>query len=302
MRSGWVAPAIVDRVVDFAIERGLRRGKLETIVGKATGAPVRADAAHAILAYVARELDDPGTVWEAADRARPADYGPYGFALQASNTLGDALMRAAQFFPSVGTTAELCISTGERTARIIVRRRDGTKSMGAQLGTQYIAGQVVRLIAAITGEQVRPHAGSTSIEIDRASLDVLLPRRDPDLARYFDGMMARGENPTAAMAVRRVLEKAFALGGSSAEDDVARALGVGARTLRRRLAEESTSVREILDRVRLEIAIERLRRSRTSLAELALHLGFSDQTALSRAFRRWTGESPAQFRRAGLRG
>jgi AraC-like DNA-binding protein len=287
---------------------------------------VRGDAAHAVLAFVARELGDPGSVWDAADRARPADYGPYGFALQASDTLGDALARAARFFPTVGTTAELSLSVNEKTARIMVRRSDGAKSIGAQLGTQYIAGQVVRLIAVITGERVRARAilvgdrrmtpsrafaPSMSvepilgarfawIEIERVSLDVSLPRRDPDLARYFDVALARDENPTAAMGVRRVIEQAITFRRSIAEDDVARVLGLGPRTLRRRLAAERTTLREILDRVRLEILTDRLRQSQTSLAELALQLGFSDQTALSRAFRRWTGESPAQFRRAAV--
>ena len=94
------------------------------------------------------------------------------------------------------------------------------------------------------------------------------------------------------------MEQAILLGGSTAADDIARALGVGTRTLRRQLAEEGTTLREVFDGVRREMATERLRQPRVSLVELAFELGFSDQTALSRAFRRWTGRSPAEFHRA----
>jgi AraC-like DNA-binding protein len=67
------------------------------------------------------------------------------------------------------------------------------------------------------------------------------------------------------------------------------------------LADEGTTLRAVFDGVRLEAAVERLRDPHVSIAELAIELGFSDQTALTRAFRRWTGRSPAAFRRAVTR-
>src|SRR5687767_11918268 len=146
---GWVTSSIVQRVIDFAVERGVPRRGLDELVEQRNGAAIRGDAAHAVLAYVVRELDDSTSVWDVAQRARPADYGPYGFVLQASDTVGDALVRAARFFPAIGTTAEMSISTGEQSAKIIVRRRDGAKSVGAALGTQYLVAQIIRLVAAI---------------------------------------------------------------------------------------------------------------------------------------------------------
>jgi AraC-like DNA-binding protein len=148
-----------------------------------------------------------------------------------------------------------------------------------------------------------PRCGAAvmSIEIDRQALAIPLPRRDPDLTRYFDRELGQDEGRSTAGAVRRAMQRAITLGASTAEDDVARALGVGPRTLRRQLAEEGTTLRAVFDEVRLEVAIERLRLPEVSIAQLAFELGFSDQTALSRAFRRWTGRSPAAFRRAALR-
>jgi AraC-like DNA-binding protein len=96
-------------------------------------------------------------------------------------------------------------------------------------------------------------------------------------------------------------QRAILLGASTAKDDMARALGIGARTLRRQLADEGTTLRAVFDGVRLEAAVERLRDPHVSIAELAIELGFSDQTALTRAFRRWTGRSAAAFLRAATR-
>ncbi len=324
--NGWVLPAIVERIVDFGEASGLPRERLEAMLGGRGGAAIPGDAAHQVLAYVVRELDDPSAVWQLAARARPGDYGPYGFVLQASDTVGDALARAARFFSTIATTAEMTLSTGPKTTRILVRRRDGATSRGAELGTQYIVAQIMRLIAAITGEAVGPRAirlqhsldqrapreiatgpganGSapaTSIEIDRATLDLPLPRRDPDLAHHFETDLRRREDPSPSALARRALYQALSLGRSTSEDDIARALKMGSRTMRRRLAEERTTLRELFDAVRLDMVTERLQRSGASLAQIAYELGFSDQTALSRAFRRWTGRSPAEYRRSMLR-
>ncbi|MET0592972.1 MAG: helix-turn-helix domain-containing protein [Polyangiaceae bacterium] len=330
MPQGWVLPAIVERVVDFGTDSGIPRRRLEGILGARDGARVTGGSAHAVLAYVVRELDDPSAVWQFASRARPGDYGPYGFVLQASDTLGEALSRASRFFSTIATTAEMVLSTGPRTMRIAVERRDGATSRGAELGTQYVVAQVARLILAISGDALAPSAirlqrgriGAnaadradvlakfespatsavtslvTAIEIDRALLDVPLPRRDPDLARHFDSDLARHEDPSVRARTRRAVESAFELGRSIGENDIARAIGLGTRTLRRRLAEEGTTLREVLDAVRFDLATARLARSEVSLARIAFELGFSDQTALSRAFRRWSGQSPAEFRRA----
>jgi hypothetical protein len=96
--KGWVLPAIVERIVDFGEASGIPRERLEAMLGGRGGAAIPGDAAHQVLAYVVRELDDPSAVWQLAARARPGDYGPYGFVLQASDTVGDALARAARFF------------------------------------------------------------------------------------------------------------------------------------------------------------------------------------------------------------
>lgn len=99
--------------------------------------------------------------------------------------------------------------------------------------------------------------------------------------------------PDALMAeARRWLPRGAAL------EDVARARGEGVRSLQRRLAEVGLSWRQLRDAVREDEAKFLLAHGRQSLFDIALAVGFSDQAVFSRAFSRWTGQTPSAFRRS----
>ncbi len=85
--------------------------------------------------------------------------------------------------------------------------------------------------------------------------------------------------------------------GNSGMASVARSLGMGVATLRRRLEAESTTYSEILDRVRYDLAKAYLSDSALSIREVAFLLGYSHAKAFYNAFKRWTdGASPADYR------
>jgi AraC-like DNA-binding protein len=81
-------------------------------------------------------------------------------------------------------------------------------------------------------------------------------------------------------------------------DRVARELGMSRQTLYRRLKAEGTTFEEVLDAKRRQLAVRYLALDRSSVKAAAYKLGFSDPAAFSRAFKRWTGSSPSQFREA----
>jgi AraC-like DNA-binding protein len=83
-------------------------------------------------------------------------------------------------------------------------------------------------------------------------------------------------------------------------DQVARELAMSPRTLRRRLATEGLTFERVRDDVLAAIARDRLRDRRQSIAEVAYVLGFSDVRAFNRAFRRWAGVTPGEYRRTAL--
>lgn len=78
----------------------------------------------------------------------------------------------------------------------------------------------------------------------------------------------------------------------------ARRLGMSSRTLQRRLRAAGTSFSDLLRRKREFRAVDMLCQGERSLAEIADALGFSEHSAFSRAFKRWTGTPPARFRSA----
>lgn len=82
-------------------------------------------------------------------------------------------------------------------------------------------------------------------------------------------------------------------------NSLARQLGLSTRTLRRRLQEENTSYRELIDDLRAQTAIRYMRDTRLTVENIAFLLGFSDTSAFRYAFKRWTKTAPNEFRRFG---
>lgn len=81
-------------------------------------------------------------------------------------------------------------------------------------------------------------------------------------------------------------------------DEVAARLGMAGWTLRRRLkAEAGTRFQDIIDDMRRDLALSYMRDTETALGEIAFLLGFSSPAAFQRAFKRWTGVAPGQYRR-----
>ncbi|MEM7340598.1 MAG: AraC family transcriptional regulator ligand-binding domain-containing protein [Actinomycetota bacterium] len=130
---------------------------------------------------------------------------------------------------------------------------------------------------------VDPDAGAR-LRVLRAHLELvreqLEQQEDPaELRRMRDAAArnaAQGEYTAAALASR---------------------LGLSVRTLQRRVAELDSSVSSIIDEVREATARQLLSDPDLNQFEIALTLGYSTDTAFSRAFRRWTGQSAAQYRR-----
>jgi AraC-like DNA-binding protein len=78
---------------------------------------------------------------------------------------------------------------------------------------------------------------------------------------------------------------------------VAARIGINVRTLQRRLEATSVRFRELLAECRQARAERELRNNKRSLSEISTHLGYSDPSHFARAFRRWTGYSPSEYRR-----
>ena len=97
--------------------------------------------------------------------------------------------------------------------------------------------------------------------------------------------------------IRYVLHSILSTGEARLEV-VARLLGQHPRSLQLALQRRGHSFRTLLDEVRYDEARQQLQLSAQSITDLALHLGYADETAFSRAFKRWSGMAPRQWRKA----
>ena len=117
-----------------------------------------------------------------------------------------------------------------------------------------------------------------------------------DMDRFLDAIAHWPANATKKAAYKglapaAVVAKAKKLGALG----IAERLGLSGRHLNRRLAEEGSSFKLLRERV-LHAMAEQLLQGPARLAEVAERLGFSDESAFAKAFRRWSGMTPGQFR------
>lgn len=119
----------------------------------------------------------------------------------------------------------------------------------------------------------------------------------PPSSFLFEGAGRRSAE-TAAQHVRRLALKALVETTRLPKfDEVAARIGSRPITLRRSLARDGTSYREIKDSCRRELGLALLRQSNLSIEEIAARLDFCDADAFRQAFRKWTGTSPSLYRR-----
>lgn len=154
---------------------------------------------------------------------------------------------------------------------------------------------------ATFGCEVTFDAPESSFRAPRTLFDRANANPDPYLVELLEShaQVLLGKLPpkasTAAKA-RAVVQELLPRGDVSIEL-AAEALRTSPRTLQRKLREENTSFSDIVDETRCELAKKHLRGRAHSIAEIALLVGFSDQSTFHRAFVRWTGRTPGDFRR-----
>ena len=151
-------------------------------------------------------------------------------------------------------------------------------------------------------------AGWTGIEFSPEFLNAPVLKAQPDaqkyLARHAELLLAerapRAPSTLAEQVRHRVAD--MLANGSPTAEAVAAALGMSERTMQRRLHAEHTSFSDAVDDVRRQGALRLLAQPHVTIQETAFVLGYAEPRAFHRAFRRWTGTTPGQFRRAMAHG
>ncbi|HTB89134.1 MAG TPA: AraC family transcriptional regulator [Steroidobacteraceae bacterium] len=144
----------------------------------------------------------------------------------------------------------------------------------------------------------RPH---TLLAFEASYLDLPVVQNERSAKEFLrtapESILLKYKNGSSLTArVRRRLRQ-FLPGTVPDFEQLADEMSMTPATMRRRLHEEGESYQSIKDQLRRDLAISYLSHSKRSVMDIALELGFSERSAFHRAFRKWTGASPGEFRR-----
>jgi AraC-like DNA-binding protein len=142
---------------------------------------------------------------------------------------------------------------------------------------------------------------TTQIVLSESALELQLTGADPALTsiltRHAEELLGRLSAQASWRGRTRDMVIAGLGHGRADVVAVAGQMGVGVRTLQRRLAGDGTAFNVIVDEARFELATRYLRETSLSQTEIAYMLGFAELSAYYHAFKRWTGSTPAEHRR-----
>jgi AraC-like DNA-binding protein len=155
------------------------------------------------------------------------------------------------------------------------------------------------------GCPVRFESGRDALLVSEDHLDAPNRLGDETVVSFFDRhleqeLAARAIDDGLEHRVRRAVASVLSEGVPTLSA-IASELGLGSRTLQRRLSDSGLSFQGVVDMARRELAQRLLRETDYSLAEIAFLTGFSEQSGFTRAFRRWAGQTPRSYRLASTR-
>jgi AraC-like DNA-binding protein len=289
------------------------------------GDRVLVEVAHQALAVALGITRDPDLGLRAARRHVVGDAGAFYYVISSSPTVRDGVEQASRYIRLINDALDVSVDYEDELA--ILRFENSVvlprAAVDFQIGSFYRnhvkewLGEHASAVAIFFAHQapeslseyertfapatVRFSAPFVGFSFKRSLLDIPLPTADANLhavlvpvADQTLGKMAQARTVTAD--VRRIIHERLQLGAPEIAD-VASELAMSMRTLARRLENEGTTFRDLVDDVRRQLAVDHVGNRDIGFSELSYRLGFSHVAAFHRAFRRWTGQTPLTYRR-----
>ncbi len=263
----------------------------------------------------------------AGARQRISDYGIYGYAMVSSSTFGKALEFSLDHVAMAGPAVmQISLRVEQDTA---ILKSHGVEVLGDLLPftAEFWRSSMTSLFSRVlespfpTKRMIFPFAppvhwrnygrmfncpvdfGQDTMEwhFDAGVLDLPCPNANPITAQvcqqFCDVVMA--ERPGETDLVRKIRTACLnSARRCPTAEETAEQLGLSLRTLHRRLAADGLSYKQILDNMRRTVAIEFLKNTHLQIEQVAERVGFSDAASFRKAFRKWTGSSPTDYRRS----
>jgi AraC-like DNA-binding protein len=300
---------------------GLKRGGLDD-----PDRYIESAVFSSMLELAAVETRDPCFGLHFGEHFDPRDLGTLGYVVLNSPSISEALRNIERYLHMHNEAAQAALSTEGERARL----RFWLAGVGPQPAIQHgdygmaLALKALRTLAGqewypaevrlahrapgnasehrrIFGRGVAFDCHANEFVFDTLALKQPAGAADDRLYRILKQHAERllGDMPQSSAplsAVTRATVEAM-LEGNPHLSAVARKMSLGPRTLERRLKIHGIVFKELLDDTRRRFALSYLKTRQRSLTEIAFLLGYSEASAFNRAFRRWTGWTPAEYRR-----
>lgn len=274
-----------------------------------------------------RQIKDPCFGLTAATNWHPSHFGTLGYAMLLSTSLRITLERLIRFHRVISDAhfGELHEDEDKGTLVFTLKYKDeGFYSRGREDAALAWIMSVLRVNfqrdlspVSVSLTHSRPSCAAKYYEFFKSPVtfdspasclalpldvvDVVLPSGNEELAAFNDQAMTRYigtlNNETLVVRIKKIIAEHLPSGDATVEN-VARELYFSTRKLQRLLQLEGTTFISLLNETRMEIAKQYVRDSKNDLTEVAFLLGFAELSTFSRSFKRWTGESPVQYRKA----
>ncbi|MGH8530348.1 MAG: AraC family transcriptional regulator [Nevskiales bacterium] len=246
------------------------------------------------------------------------------YLMYSSPTLGEAVARSTKYLRLVSDALDLKLVQDKQGARAVVQAAamDAEQARHTEICVLYSMLQLVRNVTEresrllkvrlrcnrraplkeyerVLGCPVEFGCAQSEIWFDPVVLDYRLPHRDPDLLQLHeqlaDKRLSNIERQDLIERIRTLFSQRLEWENCDLED-VAKALNMPARRLRFELARAGTSFSEVLSEFRYALARRLLARTEEPIERIVYLTGFSEPSTFYRAFKRWSGATPLQYR------
>ncbi|MDF5723612.1 MAG: AraC family transcriptional regulator [Rhizonema sp. PD37] len=261
-----------------------------------------------------------------AEFTQPSTWDVVGYAVESSPDLNEAMQRIARSARVLNEEVEMTFEIHGKVARLthaipsspvplyralcdwivagvflMIRRMTGVDFVPLKVGFEHSLPEDISVYRQLFRAPVEFDQPVNEIVFDSTFLSTPFLRSYPELGkvldRYIQELLAKlPQSENLIDSVRREISVELR-GGNLGIDTVAKRLGFVSRTLQRKLKEAGTSYQQLVDEMRQSLSIYYLQEEHMAVSEVAFLLGFSETSAFHRAFKRWTGTTPGEFRR-----
>jgi AraC-like DNA-binding protein len=326
-----IAPQMFVRLLDLSEELGVSPLRLCAGLGCSVedlrcGALISNRQAWRMIRRALRLTGRPDLGLELGIRENLSHFGLPGFAMSAARTFSEAIQIGLRYQDQTGGISSMSLEHGDDRMALIVDSNLHDKSVLPFVIEEFFASSLT-IARLLVGDCFHLHSlevaypepahaeryrqmfacpvhfarARNRAQIERRWLNVPIATHSAVMVAQLGALLekqaeAKALPPRSTAAVEQLL-----LRSSNARlsiDQVAGALQLSVRTLRRRLSEDGTSFRELCERIRAQTAQRLIAEQGMTVAAAAEQLGFSDARSFRRAFKRWVGQVPGELRQA----